>query len=72
MHGKKPLKKRERRIAKAAQSELPPDSDDNFSFIAGYTSGGAAFGVPWEEKENPFRFGQIDPEDVEDEREYPF
>jgi hypothetical protein len=42
--------------------------DDNFSFIAGYTSGGAAFGVPREEKENLFRFGQIDPEDVEDRR----
>lgn len=26
-----------------------PDSDDNFFFIAGYTSGGAPYGVTWEE-----------------------
>ena len=27
------------------------DSDDTFAYIAGYTSGGAAFGVTWEEME---------------------
>jgi hypothetical protein len=26
-----------------------PDSDDRFFFIAGYTSGGAPYGVTWEE-----------------------
>lgn len=26
-----------------------PDSDDTFFFIAGYTSGGAPYGVTWEE-----------------------
>jgi len=26
-----------------------PDSDDNFFFIAGYTSGGAPYGVTWDE-----------------------
>ena len=26
-----------------------PDSDDRFYFIAGYTSGGAPYGVTWEE-----------------------
>ena len=26
-----------------------PNSDDNFFFIAGYTSGGAPYGVTWEE-----------------------
>ncbi len=26
-----------------------PDSDDNFYFIAGYTSGGAPYGITWEE-----------------------
>lgn len=29
--------------------EFLPDSDEIFSFIAGYTSGGAAFGITWEE-----------------------
>lgn len=28
-----------------------PDSDDRFAFIAGYTGGGAPFGVTWEEWE---------------------
>lgn len=26
-----------------------PDMDDTFSYIAGYTSGGAPYGVTWEE-----------------------
>lgn len=29
--------------------EFLPDSDEIFAFIAGYTSGGAAFGITWEE-----------------------
>ena len=29
--------------------ELSPDSDDYFSFIAGYTSSGVPFGLTWEE-----------------------
>jgi hypothetical protein len=36
--------KRERDI-----SDKFPDSDDRFFYIAGYTSGGAAYGVTWEE-----------------------
>jgi len=40
-------------------AEMFPDSDDRFFFIAGYTSGGAPYGVTWEETnlkpyENPF------------------
>ena len=30
---------------------IAPDSDENFAYIAGYTSGGAPFGVTWEEWE---------------------
>ena len=30
-------------------AELYEDSDDRFAFIAGYTDGGAPFGVMWEE-----------------------
>jgi len=37
-------KKEERR-----ESEYGPDQDDNFFYIAGYTSGGAAYGVTWDE-----------------------
>jgi hypothetical protein len=29
--------------------ELSTDSDANFSFIAGYTSGGVPYGLTWEE-----------------------
>jgi hypothetical protein len=30
---------------------IEPESDDNFAYIAGYTSGGFPFGVAWEEWE---------------------
>jgi len=42
--------KKEVRIAKA-RSWLPTyeDQDDQFYYIAGYTSGGAAYGVTWAE-----------------------
>jgi hypothetical protein len=29
--------------------DWPNDSDANFSFIAGYTSGGAPYGLTWDE-----------------------
>jgi hypothetical protein len=32
---------------------LPIESNEYFSFIAGYTSGGAAYGLTWEEY-NPY------------------
>lgn len=35
---------------------LPAERDENFSYIAGYTSGGAAYGLTWEE---------FNPEDIE-------
>ena len=40
-----------RQEAKKQQSfyDRFPDSDDRFYFIAGYTSGGAPYGVTWEE-----------------------
>ena len=37
-----------------------PMSDDTYAYIAGYTSGGAAFGVTWEEKEELDRRIQAD------------
>ena len=35
--------------AKSSSVGLHPNSDDNFFFIAGYTSGGAPYGVTWAE-----------------------
>jgi hypothetical protein len=32
-------------------SEISPDRDENFAYIAGYTSNGFAYGVTWEEWE---------------------
>ena len=42
---------RREREAKAQKSVYDrfPDSDDRFFYIAGYTSGGAPYGVTWEE-----------------------
>jgi hypothetical protein len=38
------------REAARARREVP-ESDENFAYIAGYTEGGAAYGVTWEEWE---------------------
>ena len=52
-------KKQARRLA-----VMYPDSDGTFYYIAGYTSGGAPYGVTWEEMGlEPFE-GQDDFEDV--------
>ena len=45
---------RQRRMEREAKererlAELYEDCDDRFAFIAGYTDGGAPFGVMWEE-----------------------
>lgn len=44
-------KKREEKAMQEQQTAIDrfPDSDDTFFFIAGYTSGGAPYGVTWEE-----------------------
>lgn len=34
---------------KTKKIDWPKDSDANFSFIAGYTSGGAPYGLTWDE-----------------------
>lgn len=41
----KPSKKR------ASELFMEPESDENFAHIAGYTSGGAPYGITWEEQE---------------------
>ena len=41
-------KRREKKKAKAALERFNPDQDDEFFYIAGYTFGGAPYGVTWE------------------------
>lgn len=43
------LKSHKRADKRTALAELYEDCDDRFAFIAGYTDGGAPFGVMWEE-----------------------
>lgn len=35
--------------AKKGKKQENPDQDENFFFIAGYTSGGAPYGITWDE-----------------------
>jgi len=42
-------KREARQREQSTVSVLFPDSDDRFFYIAGYTSGGAPYGVTWEE-----------------------
>jgi hypothetical protein len=44
-------KKRKRLPKNIEEVELPFDQDENFAYIAGYTSGGFPYGVTWEEWE---------------------
>ena len=37
------------KASKAKTIDRPKDNDANFSFIAGYTSGGAPYGLTWDE-----------------------
>ena len=56
-------KRREKKKAEAALESFNPDQNDDFFFIAGYTSGGAPYGVTWEEM-------GLDPwESLDDEQE---
>ena len=49
---KRRAKRKAAKAAKAAKADTPmfhTDQDDRFFFIAGYTSGGAPYGVTWDE-----------------------
>lgn len=46
---KKTKRRARRKAAKQPPSPFHEDQDDRFFFIAGYTSGGAPYGVTWEE-----------------------
>lgn len=41
---------------RAAELFLEPESDDYFAYIAGYTPGGAPYGITWEEQEEIERY----------------
>ena len=44
------------------EEDLDPFQDENFSFIAGYTSGGAPYGSTWEEWNEEPKHMEIDGE----------
>lgn len=46
---KKAKRRAKRKAAKEPNARFHADQDDRFFFIAGYTSGGAPYGVTWEE-----------------------
>lgn len=52
--------RKRQREARKRFDELYADADDTFVFIAGYTAGGAPYGVTWEElgEEPPWLIGE--------------
>lgn len=44
-------RKARKRKQEFMEEDLWEDSDETFAFIAGYTDGGAPFGITWEERE---------------------
>jgi hypothetical protein len=73
MEARAAAKRREgERRAERDRAELCADSDETCACIAGYTAGGFAFGVTWEEmgEHSPWEKDEGDfepPDDVEDE-----
>ena len=66
---KKRMRQRKREEWKSENGDLM-DQDENFYFIAGYTSGGAPYGITWEEAE---RDGLLaDENDMHAEEDLPF
>ena len=60
-------RKEREKMAMEAARDLFPDADDRFFFIAGYTSGGAPYGVTWEEMGlEPWESPLDDPTDEDD------
>ena len=53
-------KKEKRKLKKQQAEYLPFDQDENFYYIAGYTSGGAPYGITWDEASEE---GLVEPDD---------
>lgn len=51
MASKSKVKKSKRKKKQKVYEDNSFESDDTFAFIAGYTSGGAPYGITWEEME---------------------
>ena len=49
MSEKRHFKKKRLKTCSPKTDELVAESDDHFSFIAGYTESGVPFGLTWEE-----------------------
>ena len=47
--GKRHKRKKKNNKSENTYADLYPDMDGTFAFIAGYTSGGAPYGVTWED-----------------------
>lgn len=54
-----------KRREKELQTVLDPEQDDWFYYIAGYTSGGAPYGITWDEA---YSYGYIDEEEYQSHR----
>ena len=62
--------KKEKRQRRKQQVEFQSfDQDEYFYFIAGYTSGGAPYGITWEQARED---GLLDPPDENDDWDLPF
>lgn len=65
--------KKRKRKERAERKKLPQsdllmeDQDENFFFIAGYTSGGAPYGITWEEERKLEREEGLESLDVDDD-----
>lgn len=68
----KKRKRKEKREREREEELSLFESDENFAFIAGYTSGGVPFGITWEEQENAEEFVEIEdePAPISDEDYY--
>lgn len=58
-------RRRQELRAQAEFEQLPPDSDETFAFIAGYTSGGAAYGITSEELADEASYFDQEDADIE-------
>ena len=47
--GKKQPKHKKQRVTESIHTEMYSDMDRTFAYIAGYTPGGAPYGVTWEQ-----------------------
>lgn len=64
--------KRKQRKEEGRFKDKVPWQDDNFYFIAGYTSGGAPYGITWEEYEKEYKEADEESSVEEDDNDIDF